>query len=64
MKTDIEILKDRYGNYTKVAAALGITYRHLLNLRQGIEPSKHLKLLIKHAVCEHTSGDLNQANHQ
>ena len=46
MKKEIEILKKQHGTYTAVAKSLGITYRHLINIRSGMKPSKHLEILI------------------
>jgi hypothetical protein len=42
IQLQIEILKQRFGTYQKVADHLEITYRHLLNLKKGMPPSSAL----------------------
>lgn len=54
MKHEIEILKVKYGSYTNVAKALGITYRHLINVRNDKEISEPLKKLIKSLTRKQT----------
>lgn len=51
MEKEIEILKQKYKTYKKVAERIGITPRHLLNLRKekhvGVFLANHIKKLAK-----------------
>jgi DNA-binding transcriptional regulator YiaG len=48
MKTQIETLKQYLGTYQQVARILGITERHLRNVRDGkFQPSQSLRKLIE-----------------
>ena len=59
MKNEIEVLRAKYGTYSAVARALGITYRHLINVRNEDKTSKLLKMHIKSIVSDptHSGGD-------
>lgn len=54
MKNEIEILRGRHGTYTAVARALGISYRHLINVRNEEKTSKLLKMHIKSIITDQT----------
>ncbi|MCK5608689.1 hypothetical protein KAR91_42825 [Candidatus Pacearchaeota archaeon] len=47
MEKEIEILRGKLGSYDLVAKELGITARHLLNVKKGEHISRSLELLIK-----------------
>ena len=58
MKSEIETLKSHFGTYRSVAQQLGITERHLRNIRDGVfKPSKHLKKLIYLVYQQYTQSD-------
>ena len=56
MEHEIELLKEKYGSYSNVARALGITYRHLINVRNNKEISKPLEKLIKSLASDNRDG--------
>ena len=52
MQNKIDILKEHFGSYEKVAQELEITSRHLLNVRKGQHCGKHLIKLINQLVAK------------
>jgi len=61
IKEYIEILKGRMGSYGAVAVELGITERHLLNIRKNRHCGGALrKLIIRMVVMDGSTADIEK----
>jgi len=48
---ELNQLKKQYGSWKNVAAVIGITYRHLINIRNG-EGGRFVKMRIRQLAIE------------
>ena len=47
IEKDIRVLRDHYGTFAKVAQVIGISYRHLANIRRYKRASKQTLNIIE-----------------